>query len=604
MRTRSPLFPTPCNSCPSLAARLAFVIPLLLAGLLFLMANQPAAQIVEDEQGPQAASGTESATDGENQSLETDVPPPRFYEGFGGYSRKVTTESAEAQRWFDQGIQLLYGYNHDEAIRSFEMAAQVDPRCAMAWWGSAYARGLHINNPEMGEQQSREAHAAAEKALAALDDETPVERALVEAVSRRYALPVPEDRRHLDERYADAMERAWHQFPDDPDVSALYAEALMTLQPWDLWTGAGVPKGRTMEIVAVLERTMSRAPQHPGANHFYIHAIEASPWPERGTAAAERLQDLVPGSGHLVHMPSHIFIRTGRYADAARANERAIAADEAYFAVAPPPDFYSLYYLHNVHFLAYASMMEGRFETALEAARKIEQTVPPDFLKNYVTIADGFLPTTLHVLIRFGRWREILDEPEPEDWRLLSRAERHFARSLAFSALGDTDEAGREIERLDEVAAELTEDWRMGNNSALQVVAIARKMAEGEKAFREGRADDAFRLLREGVQLEEELTYDEPPGWMQPVRHALGALLLADGRHWEAEQVYREDLQRHPRNPWSLLGLRQALEGQDKRAEALAMADQVADAWARADVRPVASCYCHPDALQAAGIDK
>jgi tetratricopeptide (TPR) repeat protein len=370
----------------------------------------------------------------------------------------------------------------------------------------------------------------------------------------------------------------------------------MNLQPWDLWTAAGAPKGRTLEVLAVLERTLSKAPKHPGANHLYIHAIEASPWPERGVAAAEQLKELVPGSGHLVHMPSHIFIRVGRYADAADANRRAIAADEAYFALAPKPDFYSLYFMHNVHFLAYAAMMEGQYRTAIDAARKIEKKIPPEFLKKYVTIADGFMPTALHVLIRFGKWNEILAEPEPEAGRLFSRAERHFARSVAFSALGQVKDARREIELLDEAAKGLTDEWKMGNNSAKDVLAIARLMAEGELAYREGRADKAFELLRRAVSLEENLRYDEPPGWMQPVRHALGALLLADGRSAEAEAVYRADLVRHPSNAWSLLGLRQALQKQGKTREADALAKEVQRAWARADVSPVASCYCHPDA--------
>jgi len=393
------------------------------------------------------------------------------------------------------------------------------------------------------------------------------------------------------------MEAAWHQIPDDADVGTLYAEALMNLQPWDLWTADGKPKGRVLEILAVLERTLAKAPQHPGANHFYIHAIEASNWPERGTEAAERLKNLVPGSGHLVHMPSHIFIRTGRYAEAAEANERAIQADERYFALAPEPDFYSLYFLHNVHFLAYAVMMEGRYEPAIAAARKIEHSIPPKFLKQYVTLADGFMPTSLHVMIRFGKWEEILDEPEPPRWRLFSRAERHFARSVALSALGKTDEARRELKRMDEVAAELTDEWMMGNNKATDVLAVARAMAQGELAFREGKREDAFRHLRKAVELEETLSYDEPPGWMQPVRHALGALLLADERYAEAEAVYRADLARHPNNAWSLLGLQQSLGLQGKTAQADAMAEAVERAWVRADVQPVASCYCHPDAL-------
>lgn len=272
-----------------------------------------------------------------------------------------------------------------------------------------------------------------------------VEQALVRAVAERYALPVPEDRGPLDQAYADAMERVWHRFSEDPDVGALYAESLMTLQPWDLWTAEGAPKGRTLEIAAVLERTIAMAPEHPGANHFYIHAIEASPWPERGVPAAERLGRLVPGSGHLVHMPSHIFIRVGRYEEAAEANRRAIEADEAYFKLAPDPDFYSLYFLHNLHFLAYAAMMEGRYDEAMAAARKIERQIPPAFLKNYVQIADGFMTTPLHVMVRFGRWDDVLAEPKPEDWRLFSCAERHFARAVAHAAQGQPDEARQEI---------------------------------------------------------------------------------------------------------------------------------------------------------------
>jgi tetratricopeptide (TPR) repeat protein len=531
------------------------------------------------------------------QDAQKDASAAALYAGFDGYSRTITTKSADAQRWFNQGIQLLYGYNHDEAIRSFEKASEVDPSCAMGWWGSAYARGLHINNPQMTEQQSRLAHDAAQKSLAALDDESPVEQALVRAVSKRYTWPAPADRLPLDQAYADEMEKAWHAFPDDPDVSALFAESLMNLQPWDLWTAAAAPKGRALEIVTVLEKTLRKTPKHPGANHFYIHAIEASPWPEKGLEAAERLKDLVPGSGHLVHMPSHIFIRTGKYAEAANTNERAIRADEAYFAKAPAPQFYNVYFLHNIHFLSYSAMMEGRYQTAIDAARKIEKQIPKAFLKEYVTVADGFMPTALHVLIRFGKWDEILAEPQPEAWRLFSLAEWRFARSVALSALGRTEEAQQELAAMDAVTAHLTDEWRAGNNVACEVLQVARTMAAGELAFREGKFDEAFEKLRKAVELEEALKYDEPPGWMQPVRHALGALLMAKGRFAEAEHVYRADLMRHPNNAWSLLGLQQALGSQGNVTAAKAMDAQVQRAWARADVKPVASCYCHPDAL-------
>ncbi len=518
----------------------------------------------------------------------------RFYEGYAGYHREIRTASPEAQRWFDQGLQLLYGFNHDEAIRTFRKAAEVDPDCAMAWWGIGYAYGLHINNPVMTEEQSRLAHEATQEAVKRRHFAAPVEQVLIDALAKRYEWPAPENRRPLDEAYAAAMEQAWKKYPNDADVGALFAESLMNLQPWDLWTNSGQPKGRTLDVVAALERVLEINPNHPGATHFYIHAVEASPDPDRATAAAERLTTLVPGSGHLVHMPSHIFVRTGRYADSADANERAIAADERYFELAPTPHFYVLYYTHNIHFLAYSAMMEGRYETAIAAARRMEKKVPKDFIREYAAIADGLMPTALHVMIRFGKWEDILREPEPEDFRLVSRAMRRYARCVALSALGRTAEAEREIKAFDDLAAKITDEWFIGQNPASVILPLARKMMLGEMLFREGQRDRAFALLREAVAMEDDLVYDEPPGWMQPVRHALGALLMADGRYSEAEEVYRADLARHRNNGWSLIGLEKALaaQGKDRAAEEAAM--KLAAAWTRADVKPTSSCYCQP----------
>ncbi|TDJ67569.1 MAG: hypothetical protein E2O39_14565 [Planctomycetota bacterium] len=518
--------------------------------------------------------------------------PARLFPGYGGYHRTVSTASPEAQRWFDQGLLLVYGFNHDEAIRSFQAAADVDPTCAMAWWGVAYANGIDVNDPEMSEAANQAAWDAAQSALAQLDGATPVERALVEAVAARYAWPAPADRRALDEAYAAALGRAWADYPDDPDVAALYAESLMVLQPWDYWTAAGEPVERVLEIVAVLEGAMASHPAHPGANHFYIHAVEASSNAGRATAAADRLRDLVPGSGHLVHMPSHVYINTGRYADAAAANERAIAADEAYFLLAPPPAFYSLYFIHNIHFLAFALMMEGRYEPALAAARKLEAEVPAQFLDEWVEIGDGLMPAVFHVLIRFGRWDDIVAEPDYPKARRASRAIRHYARAVALANLDRTSDARAELTSLDALVPELEEGWMIGVNKAVRVLAIARKMAEGEILWREGRADDAYAALREAVTLEDTLVYDEPPGWMQPVRHALGALLLAGGEAAEAEQVYTTDLEDNPENAWSLLGLEQALRAQGRTQEAGALVLRLERAWARADVEPPASCYC------------
>lgn len=518
----------------------------------------------------------------------------RFYEGYAGHHREIRTTSAEAQKWFDQGLQLLYGFNHDEAIRTFRKAAEVDPDCAMAWWGIGYAYGLHINNPVMTEEQSRLAYEATQEAVKRRHFAAPVEQALIDALAKRYEWPAPESRRPLDEAYAAAMERAWKAYPNDADVGALFAESLMNLQPWDLWTNDGQPKGRTLDIVATLERVLEINPSHPGATHFYIHAVEASRDPDRATAAAERLTTLVPGSGHLVHMPSHIFVRTGRYADSADANERAIAADERYFELAPTPRFYVLYYTHNIHFLAYSAMMEGRYETAIAAARRMEEKVPKDFIRDYAVIADGLMPAAIHVMVRFGKWEDILREREPEDFRLVSRAMRRYGRCVALSALGRTAEAEREIKAFDEIAAKIGDEWFIGQNPASVILPLARKMMLGEMLFREGQRERAFALLREAVAMEDELVYDEPPGWMQPVRHALGALLMADGRYSEAEEVYRADLAKHRNNGWSLIGLEKALAAQGKDRAAEEAAAKLAAAWTRADVQPTSSCYCQP----------
>lgn len=521
------------------------------------------------------------------------VSTPTLYDGFGGYHRRVSTESAEAQRWFDQGFQLLYGFNHDEAIRSFQHAAKLDPNLAMAHWGEAYARGLHINNPQMGQEQSELAYAAAQRALEKIDDASPVEAALIRAVTERYAMPVPEDRSPLDEAYAAAMEKVWERFPNDADVGALFAESLMNLQPWDLWTRQGEPKGRTLEIVATLERVLEINQNHPGANHFYIHAVEASNEPERGVASADRLRTLVPGSGHLVHMPAHIYARVGRWADASDANVQAIAADRAYFAKAPAPDFYALYFIHNIHFLSWSAMMEGRYETAMAAARELERDIPQSFLKEWTFIADGFMPVTYHAMIRFGKWEDILKEKKPEDYRRLSLALWHYARGIALANTQRVSEARDELEAFEAVVPTVPEDWVVGNSAASDVLAVARHMLKGEIAYKAGNADEAFALLRTGVELEDQLNYDEPPDWMQPVRHALGALLMAEGRNAEAKAVYLEDLKKYPENGWALLGLSHAMAAAGE--DTTAIDARRAKVWARADVSPVASCYCHPD---------
>lgn len=527
---------------------------------------------------------------------QSDSVVPGLYEGFGDYKRTISTTSDEAQAFFNQGIQLMYGFNHDEAIRSFQAAAEADSQAAMPWWGIAYSHGVNINDVEMGEERSLLAREASDNALERIGSATPSEAALITAVSARYEYPAPADRSGLDLAFADAMEAAYKKFPQDPEVGTIFADSLMNLQPWDYWENDGRPKGRVEEIVAVLEKTMELHPQHPGANHFYIHTVEASQDPDRAVPAADRLRTLVPGSGHLVHMPSHIYIRVGRYAEAVDVNAEAADADRVYFEKAPEPDMYAIYFAHNLHFLTYAAMMSGRFEDAMGAARDLENEMPEEPLKAYAGLIDGIMPSNFHTLIRFGKWEEILQEPAYKDYRLVSNAVRFYARSIANSALGRTKEARVEMEAFNQAMTVVPEDWFIFNNPVNKVLPIAQAMIEGELFWREGKKDKAFARLRDGIEEEDALIYDEPPGWMLPVRHALGALLMADGRVAEAETVYREDLKRNRNNGWGLIGLQKSLRAQGKNQEAQALDSKIKVAWASADVRPTSSCYCESGA--------
>ncbi len=517
-----------------------------------------------------------------------------MYEGFGNFERDITTNSRSSQQWFNQGMQQMYGFNHDEAVRSFEMAAQMDKSAAMPWWGIAYCYGININDPEMTGNRSELARNATDNAIARLDNESAIERAMVMAVSQRYEYPAPEDRYSLDEAYANAMGDVHRQFPSDPDVASLYAESLMNLQPWDYWAVDGSPKGRIEEVVAVLEGVMASHPQHPGAKHFYIHAVEASKNPDRAVSAAEELITLVPGSGHLVHMPSHIFIRVGRYADAAASNQAAIKADRKYFKDAPEPQIYAMYYAHNQHFLSFASMMAGDFETAISAARDLEAEMPEPALRGFAGLIDGIMPSSLHVLIRFGKWEQILEESDYPEWRLMSRATWSYARSIACSALGRTEQSHVEMDEFERRVALVPGEWYVFNNSVHDVLPIARAMMQGELLYREGKVEEAFAIMREGIVYEDSLVYDEPPAWMLPVRHALGALLMADGQHGEAERLYREDLAKNRGNGWALIGLRESMIAQGRTKEAAELDQLLGIAFASADTKIESSCFCEP----------
>lgn len=517
-----------------------------------------------------------------------------LYPGYDAYHFPITTDSAECQRWFDQGIQFVFGFNHLEAMRSFQEAAARDPEAPMPWWGIAYCWGANINDPVMSKDKYKHATAAIRQAQARIDRAAPVERDLIEALAVRYEWPAEREQKHLEMEYAGAMQRVHAAHPSNPDVACFFAESMMNLQPWDLWTADGQPKGRTNEIVAVIEEVLAAHPDHPLACHLYIHAVEASPNPEKALPASRALANRIPGSGHLVHMPSHIYVRTGNYAESADANVRAIEADRELLASAPPADLYYLYYAHNLHFLAYSAMMEGRYETAMQAARDLAAEVPGDVVRKYAGVFEGLVPTDRHVMIRFGQWDKILIQPKPAPDLLVSNAVHHYSRGVALAALGRPEEARREMALLDEAAAKIPGEWFVMQNRVSAVLPVGRCMLEGEILFREGRHDECFAVLREGVKHEDALVYDEPPGWMVPVRHALGALLMDAGRYADAEAVYREDQERNPNNGWSLLGLQLALKAQNKFLEAGRLDEPVAVAFARADVKPTSSCMCAP----------
>lgn len=520
-----------------------------------------------------------------------------FFEGLGSYSRKITTNSPKAQRYFNQGLAFLHGFNHGAAIRSFQEAAQLDPKCAMAHWGVALACGPHINltavPPPAAELAWKELQLAQQNA----EHASPVERDLIEALSHRYANPQPQDRAPLDQAYADAMRTVWQKYPNDPDVGVFFAEAMMDLRPWNQWTPQGQPTPGTDEILATLDAVLKLNPRQPFANHLYIHANEASPHPERAMAAANRLRTLQPGVAHNVHMPSHIDIRCGRWQQAVDTNLRAIAADQRYRKnTGPPVGFINVYIAHNRHMLAYAAMMTGQRALAIKHIRTMVAEMPSDFLKENATQAEGFVSMPLEVMVRFGMWDEILAEPNnyPE-YMTGTRAFHHAARAIAYAAKGDTENARKEQAVFLEKSKLVPKEEVFSNNTEEALLAIAARMVEGETLVRENKLDAGIAELREAIKLEDALNYDEPPGWLIPVRHSLGATLMQNRRYAEAEQVYRDDLARLPENGWSLYGLASSLKAQQKNAsEAAVTHEKFRKLWAKADTKITSSCLCQP----------
>lgn len=508
-------------------------------------------------------------------------------DGMGTLHHPVTTRSKKAQRYFNQGLTLAFAFNHKEAIRSFRSAAALDNSCAMAHWGVALAYGPHVNNG-MSAEDNTNAWAALQQALAARNNADARERAYIDALATRYTAEAPTNRASLDVAYADAMRKLVKAYPDDLDAQTLFAESLMNTMPWDYWRKGGLPKPETEEVLNALRFVLIRDPHHPGANHLYIHAVEAGPHPEWGIAAADRLLNFAPAAGHLVHMPAHIYMRVGQYADAVISNERAVAADKTFLRQTRQQGFYpGVYYPHNIHFLWWAQLFDGRSADAAKTARKAAQYAVDNYCgPNKALEAPRFRHLPWLTAVRFGRWDEILEVPQPASTNdfLFDRAIWHFARGLAFASKNDASAAAAEHKQLSIIAQ--GEQVRALDHPQLPVsgiVSIAEHWLGARVAELNGDAAKAVDLLEKAVSIEDGLPYMEPAYWPIPVRPAFGAILLRKSDAARAEQVFREDLKSMPRNGWSLLGLENALRAQNKPEAADQVRRQLNESWKRAD---------------------
>ena len=540
----------------------------------------------------------------------------------GSYGRRISTVSDVAQRWFDRGLNWVFGFNHAEAVACFKRALAADPACAMAHWGIAYAMGPNYNMPwvlydEAGKATALgRAHAATQAALALVDHVSPPEQALIHALAARYpqADPIP-DMRPWDRAFADAMRAAHLAHPHDLDILSVTAEAIMDLTPWQMWdlaTGQPAQQAGTPEVRALLEGAMRDLPgamAHPGILHLYVHLMEMSPFPEKALPAADVLRTLVPDAGHLVHMPTHIDVLCGNYHDALHWNQAAIAADRKYLEREGVMNFYTGYRVHDYHFAVYGAMFLGQYGPALAAAEELIATMPADFLRiaspPMADFFESYLAVKQHVYVRFGKWDQIIAQDLPDDPVLYANltAMIHYAKGVAHAALGQVDQARAEQALFRAARARVPETRLLHNNSCQDLFAIAEEMLSGEIAYRCGNFDLAFAHLRASVAADDNLPYDEPWGWMQPTRHALGALLLEQGRVAEAEAVYREDLglggkltraQIHPDNIWALRGLMDCLKarGADTTPEARLIRQRLDLAQARSDLPVEVSCFC------------
>jgi tetratricopeptide (TPR) repeat protein len=542
------------------------------------------------------------------------------YYDLGPYTRKITAAVPEAQLWFDRGLNWLYGFNHAEAIACFKKALEHDPDCAMAYWGISYAAGPNYNLPWYLYDPAGKAAALAtaydalQGALARIERASPVEQALIRALPARYPQrEAVEDQAPWDAAYADAMRSVFHAYRDDLEVREVFVEAIMNLTPWKMWdlkTGGVAEGAGTLEAMEVLDsafRDFPRAWDHPGLLHLYVHLMEMSPFPQRALRAGDRLRDLVPDAGHLIHMPTHIDVLCGHYRDVLVYNHKAIVADRKFLAREGALNVYALYRTHNHHFAIYGAMFLGQYGPAMAAAQELIDTTPEELLRipspPMADFVEGYLPMKQHVLIRFGKWREIIAQDLPADRTLYcsTTAMMLYAQTVAHSALGHIAEAEKTRAAFMEAKPRVPESRRVHNNTVRDLLEIAQAMLDGELEYRRGNHEVAFTHLRRSVELDDALPYDEPWGWMQPTRHALGALLLEQGRVAEAEAVYRSDLGldgklsracQHLDNLWSLHGLHECLTRRGEAAEAALIKQRLDLAMARSEVPVKASCFC------------
>jgi tetratricopeptide (TPR) repeat protein len=518
-----------------------------------------------------------------------------LFDGMGNHQHAITTSDADAQRYFNQGMVIDFAFNHAESARSFRAAQTLDPECAMCYWGEALALGPNINVTSdgkvvMSDDERTAAYAAIQKAVTLKDSVSEIERDYIDALATRYNGDPSTPREPMDEAYGNAMRDLHHKYPEDDDAASLFAESLMNTMPWDYWVDPENPKPLTVEVLSALETVLERSPEHPLAIHLYIHAVEASSQPERAEGPADTLVSLVPGAGHLVHMPSHIYWRVGRYADASHVNVLAAQVDEAYIAACNAQGFYpAAYYPHNIHFLWASSSMEGRSAVSIEAARKVAANVRLEMINEFPGV-EFFHTIPLLALTQFGQWDNVLAEPQPPANLEYSNAIWHYVRATAFAQKGDVEAATAEYEKFaplrDETDVVFLDSIYY---PATMLLTIADALIQGEIAMAEERYDDAIGYFRIAVDTQDELPYTEPPFWYYPTRHSLGKALLSAGDAAGAESVYRKDLDEYPRNGWSLFGLVQALEAQEKDASNIQ--ERFDRIWAQADVSLTASRF-------------